>query len=89
MSVEVGNQFKNVGSLGPNWVVQRILSGPGMMPHAILTQSGDTGAIRTISISALEDKAMFERAPDALPAAMPSTKSGTLRGLFRLARKAA
>jgi len=89
MSVEVGNQFKNVGTQGPMWVVQRLLSGPGMIPHAILTQNGDTGSIRTISISALEDKAMFERAPDATPAAAPATKSGTLRGLFRIARKAA
>ena len=89
MAVEVGNQFKSVGSQGPSWIVQHILTGPGMIPHAVLTQNGDTGLIRTISLRALEDKGLFERAPDATPATAPATKSGTLRGLFRITRRAA
>lgn len=88
MTVEVGNQFKSAGSQGPFWIVQHILAGPGI-PHAVLTQAGDTGSIRTISLSALEDKGLFERAEDTTPATTPVTKSGTLRGLFRITRKAA
>ena len=89
MAVELGNQFKSVSSQGPTWVVQRILSGPGMIPHAILTQNGDTSAIRTLSISALEDGHMFERTGGTGPVAQASGKSGTVRGFFRIAKKAA
>ena len=87
MAVEAGNQYKGVSSLGPTWVVQRIIDGP--VPHAILTQIGDNSSIRTLSISALEDTHMFERVADAAPLAQPVAKKGTVRGFFRIAQKAA
>jgi len=89
MAVELGNQFKSVSSQGPTWVVQRILTGPGMIPHAILTQNGDASSIRTLSISALEDEAMFVRAADGAPVATLPGKAGTVRGFLRIAKKAA
>jgi len=87
MAVEVGQQYKGVSSIGPTWVVQRIIDGP--VPHAILTQNGDNSSIRTLSISALEDSHMFERTGDAAPLATSVAKKGTVRGFFRLAQKAA
>ena len=87
MAVELGYQFKSVFSVGPIWVVQRIIDGP--VPHAILTQTGDTSSIRTLSISALEDKHMFQRTGETSPIAEPVAKKGTVRGFMRLAKKAA
>ena len=87
MAVELGNQYKSVFSLGPIWVVQRIIEGP--VPHAILTQTGDTSSIRTLSISALEDRHMFERTGETAPVAEPGAKKGTVRGFMRIAKKAA
>jgi hypothetical protein len=89
MAVELGNQFKSVSSVGPTWVVQRIIEGPGIVPHAILTQTGDNSSIRTLSLSALEDTHMFERTAEAAPLAQPVAKKGTVRGFFRIAKKAA
>lgn len=89
MAVELGNQFKSVSSQGPSWVVQRILTGPGMIPHAILTLNGDTSCIRTLSISALEDGEMFERVGETGKVAEAPSKPGTVRGFFRIAKKAA
>ena len=87
MAVEVGYQFKCVSSVGPSWVVQRIIDGP--VPHAILTQTGDSSSIRTLSISALEDTHMFERTGETTPLAQPIAKKGTVRGFFRISQKAA
>ena len=89
MAVELGNQFKSVSSHGPTWVVQRLLTGPGMIPHAILTRTGDTSCIRTLSLSALEDKEMFERKAESAPLAEAALKPGTVRGFLRLTKKAA
>ena len=89
MAVELGNQFKSVSSQGPSWVVQRILSGPGMIPHAILTLNGDTSCIRTLSIRALEDGQMFKRIEETCKVAEAPAKPGTVRGFFRIAKKAA
>jgi hypothetical protein len=87
MAIEVGHQFKSVRSVGPTWVVQRIIDGP--VPHAILTQTGDASSIRTLSLSALEDTHMFERTGETTPLAMPVAKKGTVRGFMRIAKKAA
>jgi hypothetical protein len=89
MAVEIGNQFKSVSSVGPTWVVQRIIAGPGIVPHAILTQSGDSSSIRTLSINALEDTHMFERTGATTPVTEPVAKKGTVRGFMRIAKKAA
>lgn len=86
MAIEVGNQFKHVSSVGPTWVVQRIIDGP--VPHAILTQTGDNSSIRTLSISALEDTHMFQRTGEAAPLAQPAAKKGTVRGFLRIAKAA-
>jgi hypothetical protein len=87
MAIEVGQQFKSVFSVGPSWVVRRIIDGP--VPHAILTQTGDTSSIRTLSLSALEDKHMFERTGETSPVVEPAAKKGTVRGFLRIAKKAA
>ena len=89
MAIEVGQQFKSVFAMGPIWVVQRIIEGPCIVPHAILTQNGDTSSIRTLSISALEDKHMFQRTGETSPVAEPVAKKGTVRGFLRIAKKAA
>ena len=91
MAVELGNQFKSVASLGPSWVVRRILTGPGMIPHAILTQNGDASSIRTLSIRALEDRNLFEPANDAPRTVISPARAGgtTVRGLLRITKKAA
>ena len=59
MAVELGNQYKSLSGFGAIWIVRRIITGTGMVPHAVLTQMDDASSVRTISFSVLEDRQRF------------------------------
>jgi hypothetical protein len=88
MAVELGDQFKDATCQGLVWVVERIVSAPGMISHAIVTQKGDTNSTRMFSCSALEDRNLFQPVKKPPSAAAPTAKPSTWRGLFRIAKKA-
>jgi hypothetical protein len=61
MAVEEGDRYRSVSNFGTIWIVRRFITGPRMVPHAVLTQIGDASSIRTVSFRALEDRHLFER----------------------------
>jgi hypothetical protein len=63
MAIEVGDRYKSVSSFNSVWIVRRLITGPMMVPHAVLMKIGDASMIRTVSFTALEDKHLFQRVP--------------------------
>jgi len=63
MAIEVGDRYKSVSSFNAVWIVRRLITGPAMVPHAVLMRIGDASSIRTVSFTALEDRHLFERVP--------------------------
>jgi hypothetical protein len=60
MAVEEGDRYRSVSNFQKIWIVRRFITGPRMVPHAVLTQVDDASSIRTVSFRTLEDKHLFE-----------------------------
>ena len=60
MSVEVGQQFRQVTPPRDVWEVIHILQNAGPIPHARLMRVSGTKEVKTISIPALGDHRLYQ-----------------------------
>lgn len=60
MTVEVGQQFRQVTPPRDIWEVIKILESAGPIPHARLMRTSGSHDIKTISFPALRDNRLYE-----------------------------